>query len=69
MTTFETLNKTRGSLIIEEKHPMNNADYTKVIKIRFDNKNEYRINSYRAEEIKKQCVDNRIKIKTNNWEA
>ena len=66
MTTFETLNKTRGSLIIEEKHPMNNADYTKVIKIRFDNKNEYRINSYRAEEIKKQCVDNRIKIKTNN---
>lgn len=41
---------------------MNNADYTKVIKIRFDNKNEYRINSYRAEEIKKQCSDNRIKI-------
>ena len=48
MTTFETLSKTKGSLIIEEKHPMNNADYTKVIKIRFDNKNEYRINSYRA---------------------
>ena len=62
MTTFETLSKTKGSLIIEEKHPMNNADYTKVIKIRFDNKNEYRINSYRAEEIKKQCSDNRIKI-------
>ncbi len=62
MTTFETLSKTKGSLIIEEKHPMNNADYTKVIKIRFDNKNEYRIISYRAEEIKKQCSDNRIKI-------
>ena len=66
MTTFETLSKTKGSLIIEEKYPMINVDYTKVIKIRFDNKNEYRINSYRAEEIKKQCAGNRIKIKTNN---
>ena len=62
MTTFETLSKTKGSLIIEEKYPMNNVDYTKVIKIRFDNKNEYIINSYRAEEIKKQCAGNRIKI-------
>ena len=44
MTTFETLSKTKGSLIIEEKYPMNNVDYTKVIKIRFDNKNEYIIN-------------------------
>ncbi len=41
---------------------MNNADYTKVIKIRFDNKNEYRINSYRAEEIQKQNKDERILI-------
>ena len=57
MTTFETLSKTKGSLIIEEKHPMNNTDYTKSIKIKFDNKNEYRIKSYRAEEIKKQRAD------------
>ena len=57
MTTFETLSKTKGSLIIEEKHPMNNADYTKVIKIRFDNKN-----AYRAEEIQKQNKDERILI-------
>lgn len=62
MTTFETLRKTKGSLIIEEKYPMNNVDYTKVIKIRFDNKNEYRINSYRAEEIRKQNKDERILI-------
>ena len=62
MTTFETLSKTKGSLIIEEKYPMNNEDYTKVIKIRFDNKNEYRINSYRAEEIRKQNKDERILI-------
>ncbi len=62
MTTFETLSETKGSLIIEEKHPMNNVDYTKVIKIRFDNKNEYRINSYRKEEIQKQNKDERILI-------
>lgn len=62
MTTFETLSKTKESLIIEEKYPMNNVDYTKVIKIRFDNKNEYRINSYRAEEIRKQNKDERILI-------
>lgn len=62
MTTFETLSKTKGSLIIEEKYPINNVDYTKVIKIRFDNKNEYRINSYRAEEIRKQNKDERILI-------
>ena len=62
MTTFETLSKTKGSLIIEEKYPMNNVDYTKVIKIRFDNKNEYRLNSYRAEEIRKQNKDERILI-------
>lgn len=62
MTTFETLSKTKGSLIIEEKYPMNNVDYTKVIKIGFDNKNEYRINSYRAEEIRKQNKDERILI-------
>ena len=62
MTTFETLSKTKGSLIIEEKYPMNNVDYTKVVKIRFDNKNEYRINSYRAEEIRKQNKDERILI-------
>lgn len=41
---------------------MNNADYTKVIKIRFDNKNEYRINSYRKLEIQKQNKDERILI-------
>lgn len=68
MTTFETLKETKASLIIEEKHPMNNKDYTKAVKIRFDGKNEYRIKSYRAEEIKKQDKEKRIiikKLKTN----
>lgn len=62
ITTFETLNKTKASLIIEEKHPMIDTDYTKVVRIRFDNKNQYRIKSYRAEEIRKKVKDDRIII-------
>ena len=62
MTTFETLKETKASLVIEEKQPMNNTDYTKIVAIRFDGKSEYRIKSYRAEKIKKQRKDNRIII-------
>ncbi len=62
ITTFETIRDTRASLIIEEKHEMIDNDYTKAVIIRFDNKNEYRINSYRAEKIKENSKDNRIII-------
>ena len=56
-----------GEVMQQVKELSDNADnvildYTKVIKIRFDNKNEYRINSYRAEEIRKQNKDERILI-------
>ena len=40
MTSFEILKKTGASLIIEENKPSVN-DYTKIIKIKFDGKNEY----------------------------
>lgn len=60
ITTFETLKECNASLIIEEKHSQNDSDYTKAVIIRFDGKNEYRISSYRLEEIKKECRDNRI---------
>ena len=59
MTTFETLNKTKASLIIIE---LNNSQYSKCIKIKFDNKNEYKISSYRADEITDKSTDNRIII-------
>ncbi len=62
MTTFETLKNTKASLIIEEKHPMNKTDYTKAVRIKFDGKNEYRIYTYRAEEIKKENKNGRIII-------
>lgn len=62
MTTFETLEECKGSLIIEEKHKMIDNDFTKAVIIRFDGKNEYKIRSYRADEIRKQINDNRIMI-------
>lgn len=60
MTTFETLKECKASLIIEEKHEMREDDYTKAVKIRFDGKNEYKIQSYRLEKIQKTCKEKRI---------
>lgn len=65
MTTFETLKETKASLIINERHEMSAEDYTKSINIRFDDKNEYKICSYRAEKIKNKIKDSRIIIKNN----
>lgn len=59
MTTFETLKETKASLIIEEYNP-NTTNYTKSVTIRFDGKNEYRIYSYRADEIKEKSKTKRI---------
>ncbi len=61
ITTFETLKETKASLIIEEYNPKT-TNYTKSITIRFDGKEEFRIYSYRAEEIKKKNKTKRIII-------
>lgn len=61
MTTFETLKKSKASLIIEE-YNSKITDYTKAIIIRFNNKGEYIIRSYRAEKIRAKSNDNRIVI-------
>ena len=47
MNTFDTLRKHKASLIIEEIGETSKDNYTKVIKIKFDNKNEFKINSYK----------------------
>lgn len=52
VTTFETLHECKGSLIIEEFEP-NQCKYSKSVIIRFDNKNMYKIRSYRQDEISK----------------
>lgn len=62
ITTFETLKYCKASLIIEERHKEIENDYTKAVIIRFDDKNEYKIRSYRAKEIIRQAKDNRIII-------
>ena len=63
MTSFETLNKCKGSLIIEEYSKETNI-YTKCVTFRFDSKGEYRIYSYRSDQIKSEMKDkNRIKVK------
>lgn len=62
ISTFETINKCKASLIIQERNRKNTNNYTKAVIIRFDGKKEYRIKSYRADEIKKQAKDNRIII-------
>ncbi len=61
MTTFDTLRKYRASIIIEEKKPKQ-IGYTKSIMILFDNKNRYKIKSYRADEIKRQSKARKIAI-------
>ncbi|MCI8486347.1 MAG: HAMP domain-containing histidine kinase, partial [Clostridia bacterium] len=63
ITTFETLNKTNGSFIIEE-YNRNESEYSKCLIFRFDNKRQYFIHSYRSEEIKKSYNNESIlKIK------
>ena len=62
ITTFETLKTTKASLVIEEYNP-ETTNYTKSVNIRFDGKNQYRIYSYRADDIKKQNKEKRIIVK------
>ena len=59
-STFETLNDTGASLVISEKQ-MSNSDFTKTITVRFDDKNQYIIETYRPGEFAKS---DRYLIKT-----
>ena len=56
MNTFDTLKKSKASLIIDEYGKPVEDNFTKVIKIVFDNRNEYKIESYRKEEMKKKML-------------
>lgn len=58
MTTFETLNKCKGSIIIEEYDV--ESYYTKQITFKFDGLSEYKIHSYRESEIKEKDKQGRI---------
>ena len=49
MNTFDTLNKTKASLIINEIGNPCEDNYTKVLIFKFDNQNEFKVNSYKNE--------------------
>lgn len=49
LNTFDTLNKYKASLIIDEIGMPCEENYTKVIMIKFDGKNEFKVNSYRQQ--------------------
>ena len=55
------MKQTGASLIIQEFNKQQ-LEYTKAVKIRFDNKNEYKICSYRADKI----IDNSNRIIVEN---
>ena len=60
MNTFDTLKKYKASLIIDEYGKPVNDNFTKVIKIVFDNKNVYKIVSYRKKDIQEKDVNKRV---------
>ena len=63
ITTFETLQNTKSSIIITE---MDSEIYSKCIGIRFDKKNKYIIDSNRINLLEKENTNNREIILTNS---
>ena len=49
MNTFDTLNKTKASFIINEIGKPCEDNYTKVLIFKFDKQNEFKVNSYKNE--------------------
>ena len=62
MNTFDTLRKHKASFVIEELGKPVKNNFTKVLKFKFDGKNEFKISSYRKEEIKNTDKDNSIVV-------
>ena len=60
MNTFDTLKKYKASLIIDEYGKTVKDNFTKVIKIVFDNKNAYKIVSYRKKDIQEKDINKRV---------
>ena len=60
LNTFDTVKKYKASLVIEEYGKPVEDNFTKVIKIIFDDKTEYKIKSYRKKEIEEKDVNKKI---------
>lgn len=62
MNTFDTLRKYHASIVICEYGEPSEERFTKLIKIIFDNKEKYKIFSYRDKEISERDIQNRLDI-------
>ena len=62
MNTFDTLKKYKASMILNEYGQPSKDNYTKVLMIKFDKKNEYEIKSYRSQEIEKKFNSQDINV-------
>lgn len=62
MNTFDTLRKHKASFVIEEYGKPVKDNFTKALKFKFDGKNEFKICSYRDEEIRKEDKENTLVI-------
>lgn len=62
VNTFKALSKSNASLEIEEIGKPTKDNYTKILKVEFDNKNEFRIKTYRKEEINSKKIENKLII-------
>ena len=60
MNTFDTLKKYKVSLVIDEYGKPVKDNFTKVIKILFDNENAYKIVSYRKKDIQEKDINKRV---------
>lgn len=62
MNTFDTLRKHKASFVIEEYGKPVKDNFTKALKFKFDGKNEFKICSYRDEEIRKEDKENTLVV-------
>lgn len=62
LNTFDTLKNHKASMIIKEIGKPSKDNYTKVIIIKFDGENKFKLNSYRKEEIRKKDIKNNLII-------
>ena len=60
MNTFDTLKKYKATMVIDEYGKPVKDNFTKAIKIVFDNRNEYKIESYRKKDIQEKDVNKRV---------
>ena len=66
MNTFDTLRKHKASFVIEEYGKPVKNNFTKALKFIFNGKNEFKIYSYRNEEIEKENKENDLVVEKLN---